>query len=433
MKNIKKYFGAKKIVLIVLISCSIAIMGYIYIQQNKNPSVQKSEDIYITFLFEVYNKIQENYWDKITDEQLRDLFEKGAEKITNWPQILDSNDKNGLEKMFIKIMKDMNQAQKQEFSSQIANIVLANLQPYGRSGLYTTQDEQILQNRVNNVNLETDLYNNLGLVKNASEKEIQQAYKDKKHELELDESPETAQKLEKINYTFQVLSDPIKKQVYDESGIEPTILSKLLDSGIFYIKIKKISPNSFEEFKREVNNIDNIEASDSLIIDLRGNVGGSLDILPYFLGPFIGPNQYAVELFQQGEYEPYKTVTGWLPGLVKYKKVVILIDSQTQSSAEVMAAAFKKYNVGVIVGATTKGWGTIEKVFELENQISANTKYSMFLVHHLTVGEDGQPIEGRGVSPTISIENPDWEKELFAYFHYDKLVEAVKEIIKVSF
>jgi len=66
----------------------------------------------------------------------------------------------------------------------------------------------------------------------------------------------------------------------------------------------------------------------------------------------------------------------------------------------------------------------------LENQLNSDKKYSMFLVHRLTLRDDGQPIEGKGVEPLININNPNWEKELYQYFHYQELINAVKEVIK---
>jgi C-terminal processing protease CtpA/Prc len=123
-------------------------------------------------------------------------------------------------------------------------------------------------------------------------------------------------------------------------------------------------------------------------------------------------------------------VTGWLNSLVRYKKVVILINGGSQSTAEVMAATLKKYNVGVLVGTHTKGWGTVEKVFPLDNQIAGDEKFSLFLVHHITLRDDGQPIEGRGVDPMIDITSKDWQKELLQRFGDQNLVTAVENLEK---
>ena len=189
---------------------------------------------------------------------------------------------------------------------------------------------------------------------------------------------------------------------------------------LLYYLIFSSRLNIFQKF----NNIPNL---DSLILDLRANVGGSIDILPYLLGPFIGKDQYAYEFFHQNEKTPYKTKVGWLSGLVQYKKVVILIDDKTQSSAEVMASVFKKYNVGILIGTTTRGWGTIEAVESLDQKLEEQ-EYSIFLVHSLTLRTDGQPIEGNGVEPTININQSDWKEKLYSYFHYSELINAIEEI-----
>jgi len=147
------------------------------------------------------------------------------------------------------------------------------------------------------------------------------------------------------------------------------------------------------------------------------------------LGPFLGFDQYAYQFYQQGKREDFKTKTGWINGLVKFKKVVILINQNTQSSAEVMASALKKYHVGVLVGSTTRGWGTVEKVFPLTHQLDQVQTFSVFLVHHLTLREDGQPIEGRGVDPDININDPDWRGQLEAYFDSPDLTSAVSRLL----
>jgi C-terminal processing protease CtpA/Prc len=113
---------------------------------------------------------------------------------------------------------------------------------------------------------------------------------------------------------------------------------------------------------------------------------------------------------------------------VRYKQVVILADGQTQSTAELMAATLKKYNVGIIVGAKTRGWGTIEAIFEIKQQIDPKEKFSVFLVHSLALRDDNLPLEGNGVDPVIDINSPNWEKQLFEYFRYPELAKAIKEI-----
>lgn len=165
-----------------------------------------------------------------------------------------------------------------------------------------------------------------------------------------------------------------------------------------------------------------------MILDLRGNIGGSIDLLPYLLGPFIGPDQYAYEFYQQGQRTPFKTILGWQPSLVRYKKLVILIDGKSQSTAETMASVLKKYNVGIVMGEKTAGWGTVERVFPLKEQFNPGTKYSIFLVHHITLRDDNQPIQGNGVEPAIAMSNKNWKKEFYNYFRYPELANVIEKI-----
>lgn len=433
----KKYFSSHRrkylwvLAFIIMFSLG-AITGYSYFQKTQSRNLTLTENaeknVYVEFLSEIYDKIKEYYWDNVTDEQLSNLFKLGAEKLIGTPQKLDQKNKDGLRVMIIKIIDSLDNDRKKEFSTKLAQLVLLNLQPPQRSALYTLEDRENLKNRVQNVNPEANLYESLGVSKNASEKELGEAYGKKVAELEKSESLEAKKELEQAKYAYDVLSNQAKKERYDKAGIEPTVFAKLVRPNILHLYIKKISPTTFDELKKATEEKDNIDGLDTLILDLRANVGGSIDMLPYLLGPFIGDNQYAYEFLRKGEYTPYKTKIGWLPSLVRYKKVVILIDDKTQSSAEIMAATLKKYNAGITLGTTTRGWGTIEKVSDIEQQIDPNEKYSMLIVHDLTIRDDGQPIEGRGINPTISVNDPGWEKQLFAYFRYDELIKAVKEI-----
>lgn len=389
----------------------------------------KEKDPYLEFTFEVYDQIKKNYWSEIGDGELISLYQQALEKITGLPQPLKENKRKYLEDKLNQVLKEPASAdKKEELIVNLSDIVLANLKPFNRSRLYTQKDETDLKNKVSNINPDQNLYQILGVEKKADSLEIAQAAQKKTEELKTkqESDPQAKKALEEVAYAAEVLQNSIQRKIYDETGAQPTVFLKNLTSDIVYLKIKQLSPLTFEEFQKLANQVSG--SPTSLILDLRGNIGGSIDILPYFLGPFIGANQYAYEFLHQGTITPFKTKTGWLPSLAKYKKVVVLIDQNTQSSAEVMASVLKKYNTGVLVGRKTKGWGTVEKIFPLTTKLPSGKTYSIFLVHSLTLREDSTPIEGQGVEPIINIDLPSWEKELFNYFSYQELIDKVKEI-----
>lgn len=421
-----------KSLLIFLIIFSLGLLiGYKYFGNTQNKSVTTSEkNTPRAFISEIYDKIKENYWDNISDAQLLDLFKLSIDKNGGVTAVAKFENKDKLLENLGKATESMNDGQKNQFTVSVVSAVLATLSPTGRSGLYTQQNEEQLKNTVSNINPEKDLYKDLGVNKGASEAAVQQAYQKKADELAQDKSPEAKEKLKQIAYAKDTLTQKDTKARYDQNKVEPTIFTKVISPGILYLQFKKFSPTSLEEFQKAFDSYKDTPELNALIFDLRGNVGGAIDATAYFLGFFLGKGQYAFDFYHKGDYLPFKTQTDKLSSIAKYKQVVVLIDQNAQSSAEMMAASLKKYHAGVLVGTPTKGWGTVERVFPLDNQISQKEKYSLFLVHSITLRDDNLPIEGRGVDPDISIKDPSWPQKLLLYFNNPALVSAVKEILQ---
>lgn len=393
-------------------------------KQSKPEVKSETKDIYIDFAMEIWDKVKENYWEKVTDDELSNIYLLAVDKISGVSHGLITRDRSGVERLLNDVNKDITTNKKKDFYATLGDMVLANLKPFGRSRLYAQKDEKALSQVVNNIDPGSDHLSTLGIGKSATDQQVVDAFKEKTKEAT------TAAQKAQVQKAYDVLKDPVARQNYELAGVEPTINYGQLSSTIFWVHLTKFSPNSLDEFVRVMDKADKTTTLDTLIFDLRGNIGGAIDQLPYFLGPFLGPDTYAYQFYHQGEKEDFKTKTGWLNSLVRYKKVVILIDENAQSTAEVMAASLKKYNVGVVVGTTTKGWGTVERVIPMDHQISTTDTYSIYLVHRVTLRDDGQPIEGRGVDPQISIKDPNWQKELLQRFNEPGIVKAVEEIYK---
>ncbi|MFH1112116.1 MAG: S41 family peptidase [Patescibacteria group bacterium] len=425
-QNLYLKISYSAIILIIFVFGAIIGLGYATKLQQGN----KIENHYIGFLLDIFDQIKGNFWDKISDEQLTNLYKLGSEKLTGRAQAIKNNNRRGLQNMLEDIIPALDQVKQKEFTTTLADIVLANLTPANRSRLYTTKKQQDLRNKVNSTDPATNLYNILGIEKITSSDEIKKVYEEKLTELQADPSPEAKDKLAAINRAYQTLGSNEARQIYDQSGVEPTIVPKIFEPDILYLKIKQISPSTVDEWQKVINQMNAQPNLTSLILDLRGNFGGAVDTIPYFMGFFIGSNQYAVDYFIKGESQPIKTKIGRLETLTRYKKMVVLIDNKTESSAEIWAAALKKYNIGVVMGETTAGRGTIENFFPIKTEIDPNETYSALIVRAVALRDDGQPIEGRGVEPTIKLSDATWPEQLMSYFNYPNLVEAVKQIVK---
>lgn len=424
----------KKLSIFILIFALGVAFGYGYFVHFPKPKalIQKQVNSYQAFVSEAFDKIRENYWDNLSEGQLLDLFKLSIEKATNNPQAVKITSKEELLARFEKAIKNSSDEQKKQLSINVVSTVLASLNPAGRSGLFTQKQEEQLKNTVENINPEKDLYKDLGLNKGASEAAVKQAFEKKSEDLKKENTPQAEEKLKTLIYAKEVLGKTDQKQRYDEKGVEPAVFTKLTTPSILYLQFKKFTPTSLDEFQKALEAHKDSSTLQALILDLRGNIGGAIDATAYFLGYFLGKGQYAFDFYKKGEYLPFKTQTDKLAVINKFKQMVILVDKDTQSSAEMMAASLKKYHLGVVVGVPTKGWGTVERVFPLEAQIDEKEKYSMFLVHSITLRDDNLPIEGRGVEPNININDPNWQDQLYSYFRNSELISAVKQAFSNS-
>jgi len=414
----------------------IALGGYyvskIEVGQTVTFKTPEESDKFVRFNMEAYDKISKIYWMKTTDEQLADLFKASLDKVTNSNNILATKDRQSTAKMLALAFSLATSTEvKKQLSLDITITALYNLLPLGRNGLLSDKQETAFRQNVSNIDPSKDLYSELGLQKGASVDDINIAYKEKATALKNVTTTEEKEKLQKITYSHSVLTNKDSKVLYDEAKIEPTLSSKKIGKTL-YINMSKISPTTLIEFVRAVDNASTTSELNTMIIDFRGNVGGSLDFLTNFFGFFVGKNQFVFDFFHQGEYLPQRSVQPKYPELVRFKEIAILTDNMTQSTAELTTATFKRFNFAKVVGVTTRGWGTVENTYPMETEIDPGVKYSLLLVNNITLREDGEPIEGRGVDPDVDISKSNWQNELNKQFISESLINAIKKEIVVK-
>ena len=402
-------------------------------------------DAYVRFAMEAYDSLQKNYWQKASDTDVAGLFSLSLQKAlstgstpstssgqassgqaANATSTLSANDRSSTAKMlayeFAKVTDDV----KKQLVLQTLTVVLYNLPPVGRNQLLSNQQEKVLRQEVSNINPSKDLYADVGAPAGAALEEVAVAYEEKKAKLENATSTEARSQLAQASYAYKVLTDTATKARYDEAKVEPTMFTHILGNTL-YIYIEKMAPTTMNEFVDAITRAEDRKGLDSMILDFRGNIGGSLDIAAYFIGAFLGQNQYTFDLFHQGDYTPARSPIAKIDALARYRDIAILTDSMSQSTAEVIAAALKKFNRAHTVGATTRGWGTVENTFPLTTTLDASTTYALLLVHSITLRDDNQPIEGRGVDPDVNTADANWKSELAAYFRSTSLISVLRQ------
>ncbi len=139
-----------------------------------------------------------------------------------------------------------------------------------------------------------------------------------------------------------------------------------------------------------------VDESKAMIVDLRGNHGGAVEIMSLFMGLFESMPTVVGELHfrQKKELLEIKPQKPQLPG-----PMFILVDSQSASAAEVFARHFQSRGRAVVIGDQTSGRVTLARFYPEQVGYQVIVPYGVEVAVARLVFPDGQELEGRGVKP----------------------------------
>jgi len=196
---------------------------------------------------------------------------------------------------------------------------------------------------------------------------------------------------------YSLAAGEIKLEEYTISQIEDRIL---------YVKIYLFLSRTGEKLISYLNK-EGVKNFDGMIIDLSDNPGGDFDTSLCFTRAFLSSEPMFLLENNKGK----EIIYGDNPFPVDIP-LVVMINEETMSSAEVVALAMQETGRAVVLGEKTYGKGSLQGFFPLDNGMAIRiTTGKIFTL-------SGEPLDENGVSPLFKIGD---EKE--------KLLKAV-EIIK---
>jgi carboxyl-terminal processing protease len=148
----------------------------------------------------------------------------------------------------------------------------------------------------------------------------------------------------------------------DKIPINSVDAAFIVEPGIGFIKLNRFSRTSMDEFKSAVSDLKK-EGMTSLILDLRGNSGGYLDVAVDLADEFI--SQGNVVLYTEGNSSPKRKYKSTFRGDFEKGKLVILIDEGSASASEIVAGAIQDLDRGIIIGRRSFGKGLVQRPYYL--------------------------------------------------------------------
>ncbi len=158
-----------------------------------------------------------------------------------------------------------------------------------------------------------------------------------------------------------------------------------------YVRLSTFSEGASVALRKSVREVER-KGAEGIVLDLRANGGGLLPEAILTSSLFIPEGDVVVETSSRTQGDrTYEAVGGDLDP----PPMVVLVDRDTASAAEILAAALQTSNDDPVVGTRTFGKGVFQQVIKLDNGGALD----------LTVGEfltaEGVSLAGEGLKPDV--------------------------------
>ena len=239
-----------------------------------------------------------------------------------------------------------------------------------------------------------------------------------------------------LNESVEIIRGPVGTEVtllILRSGEEPftvtlvrdtipdvTVFHSMLEDpdDIGYIRIGFFSARTTNELQKAIVELQE-EGAKKLILDLRNNPGGLLDVAIGTSSLFIGEGTIAYQLFNDGTQAPLEA-TG--KAIAIEEPMMVLVNGGSASASEILAGALQAYDRATLVGSQTYGKGTVQIPYTLQDESSLHVT----IAHWLT--PDGIDLSEDGLIPELYVEPTEEQLQAGEDPIFTKAVEALEEL-----
>jgi len=178
--------------------------------------------------------------------------------------------------------------------------------------------------------------------------------------------------------------------------IKSTKAAELLEEDIGYIKLVEFQENTSRELEEKLAKLKKLEMK-GLILDLRNNPGGLLDVSQSVSEKFLPEGETIVSLKSR---IPDQNKVFRSRGKQKFLDfpLVILVNGGSASASEIVAGAIRDNQRGIIVGTKTFGKGSVQTVIPLKDGSAVRITTADYFT------PAGHSIKEKGILPDVEIK-----------------------------
>lgn len=186
------------------------------------------------------------------------------------------------------------------------------------------------------------------------------------------------------------------------------VTSKVLDNGIGYIALSTfISNDASREFRAALQKL---STTDGLILDLRDNPGGLLSNALEIADMLLESGAIVSTISRHGRHTDLASGDP-----VTHQPIVVLVDDESASASEILAAALQDNGRGTLIGTHTYGKGLVQEI----NRLPGGAAVHITVSRYLTPG--GSDINKVGVIPDFNVPNKEDQLKTAMNFLKEKI------------
>ncbi len=180
-----------------------------------------------------------------------------------------------------------------------------------------------------------------------------------------------------------------------------SVISKLIDNEIGYLRLRAFNENSSNQLKGEISKLEKNNKLVGYILDLRNNPGGLLSQAVRISDFFLDDGEIVSTRGRKSrENRKFFAKKG---DRIKGKPLIVLINNGSASAAEIVAGALQDQKRAVLLGEATYGKGSVQSIIPLRNKGAIRLTISKYYL------PSGKSISEVGVTPDIRVEEEDEE------------------------
>lgn len=196
---------------------------------------------------------------------------------------------------------------------------------------------------------------------------------------------------------------PFDIVVVREEVLIPSVIWRIMDVEevtVGYLRIEAFTERTRGELTTALQEMTQKQVG-GLILDLRDNSGGLLDVAVGVTGEFLESGVVLIERRRDGE----RIVEVQDDGVVVTLPMLVLVNKGTASAAEVVAGALQDHGRAFLVGEPTYGKGSIQLVYDFSDGSALHVTTAVWL----TPGQ--RQIDGVGIAPDVYVADAGDEDE----------------------